>query len=178
MLSITVFAWNIHGVYWRTQSRSFEGQLNYLSFCEFGFPYSIAIDRTGSEIELSTLSEAGSRLKTMASTDLPTRQNPNDNIKRRQTQSAHDILMQMGFPKQRAYVNNVNKNITVHENKSSPWKMDLCWSDTLYNRPTTWVLIHRELSTIHVHCMFQSYTVNGHIKYLWFWRRNVITAKF
>ena len=73
----------------------------------------------------------------MASTDLPTRQNPNDSIKRRQTQSAHDILMQMGFPKQRAYVNNVNKNITVHENKSSPWKMDLYWSDTLYNRPTT-----------------------------------------
>ena len=111
------------------------GQLNYLSFCEFGFPYSIAIDRAGSEIELSTLSEAGSRLKTMASTDLLTRQNPNDNIKGRQTQSAHDILMQMGFPKQRAYVNNVNKNITVHENKS--WKMDVCWSDTLYNRPTT-----------------------------------------
>jgi hypothetical protein len=79
----------------------------------------------------------------MASTDLPTSQNPNDSIKRRQTQSAHDILMQMGFPKQRAYVNNVNKNITVHENKS--WKMDVCWSDTLYNRPTTWVLIHRGL---------------------------------
>ena len=124
------------------------GQLNYLSFCELGFPYSI--DRTGSEIELSTLSEAGSRLlyKTMASTDLPTRQNPNDSIKRRQTQSAHDILMQMGFPKQRTYVNNVNKNITVlqwlHENKS--WKMDLCqlspftgssrWSDIVYSMVT------------------------------------------
>ncbi|XP_076108765.1 ubiquitin-associated and SH3 domain-containing protein B-like [Mytilus galloprovincialis] len=38
----------------------------------------------------------------MASADLPTRHHRNDTIKRRQTPSALDILMQMGFPKQRA----------------------------------------------------------------------------